>query len=961
MPIHRLLYFLPLFAFPTLADWPHYGGDAASTRFAPYDQIHPGNIDSLRIVWRWRVSAGSVDQEENGDRGMGSEFKSTPLVVDGVLYTSTPLSSVVALDAATGQLLWSFEPKARTATEDFDSLHKGVAYWSDGEHARIFFGTASDILYSLNASTGKLDPAFGQEGRVDLTKGMVRPPDPERYGLISPPTVCRDVLVVGSTIMDWHSGTSPDPYSSPGDVRGYDVRTGELLWTFHTIPQPGEYGNDTWQGDSWQHFGHANAWAAISADKDLGYVYLSLSTPSHNWYGGERPGTNLFGDSIVCLNARTGERVWHYQLVHHGLWNYDPPAAPVLGELAVEGHSIAALAMISKQAYTYVFDRVTGTPVWPIREKPAPPSTIESDQPWPTQPAPSRPAPYDLQGLSEDDFIDFTPELRAEALKIVAPYRYGPLFTPPSLEGTIAVPGDLGGSDWAGAAVNPQSGVLYVPSRTRPSIHRLTPIADSTAFSRYGGSSQIGLQGPQGLPLPKPPYGRLTAIDLNTGDHLWVRPIGRGPRDHPALRHLKLEQDLGWPVRTFVIATPPLLLTASGQPRETGDYFVEAEAHLKALNPATGLELTRIELPANATGAPLSYLANGRQYIAVPVGGDLPSELVVLALPQADEDLPPQARSGYGADHPVFDRAVEAFDSGDEVGLLALLSANPDLVKARGFLHELYPHPSLRGATLLHLVAGYPQRARLPDNVLDLGQLLIDRGADVQALSADSTSVINLIVKSAQLRWRKQQIEAVDLIIAEGIGNDPRLMWHTMVPPLQREVPSPVHLQLAQRFYEGGATVDLPFAAALGLDEEMAAFFDEAGKLQPEANVLYRPRATKVSDQELLDQALLYAVYGGQTETATFLLDRGAAIDGRPNGGFWETFTEVTPMHIGVWADRPEMVVFLLERGANPTIADKNFGAPPVAWATHLTRETCREHLLAAMQEWQVKTSTPTE
>ena len=957
MPIYRLLYCLIFFAFPALADWPYYGGDAGSTRFAPYEQIHPGNIDSLRIVWRWRLPALQMDREEEDEEsgiGGGGEFKSTPLVVDGVLYTSTPLAQVAALDAASGRLLWFFQPQGRSGDNTFDNLHRGVAYWSDGERARIFFGTAADTLYSLDARTGELDPAFGRGGRVDLTKGMVRPPDPERYGLISPPTVCRDVVVVGSTITDWHSGTSPAPYSSPGDVRGYDARTGALLWTFHTVPQAGEYGNDTWEGDSWRHFGQANAWATISADEDLGYVYLPLSTPSHNWYGGERPGANLFGDSIVCLDARTGERVWHFQLVHHGLWNYDPPAPPLLLDLSVEGRLVRAVAMVTKQAYAYIFDRVSGAPVWPIEEKPVPPSTIETERPWPTQPIPSRPAPYDLQGLSEDDLIDFTPELRAAALKIIEPYRYGPLYTPPSVEGTLAVPGDLGGTDWSGAAANPRTGMLYVPSRTRPAVHRLRPIADSTAFSRYGGTSRSSLRGPQGLPLTKPPYGRLTAIDLNSGEHLWVRPIGRGPRDHPALRDLELREDLGWPERIFVVATPTLLLTASGQPDVRGDYFIAREAHLMALDPATGAELGRIELPANATGGPLSYLAGGRQYIAVPVGGggrNLPSELVVLAVPLPGEKLPPQAWSGYGADHPAFDQAVEAFDRGDEAALRALLDAHPELVEARGFLGELYPYPSMRGSTLLHLVAGYPQRGRLPDNALDLARLLVDRGADAHALSADSTSVIGLIIKSAQLRSRREQLEAVDLVLAQGIGDDPRLMWQTMVPPLRREGPPPIHIQLARRFYEGGATVDLPFAAALGLVEEMAAFFDAAGELRPAANVLYRPRGARSTDQEILDQALIYAAYGGQIEAAALLLARGAAIDGRPNGGFWEDFGGLTALHIAVWADRPEMVAFLLEEGANPTLNDKNFNAPPIGWAVHLNRETSRVHLQAAMQK----------
>jgi quinoprotein glucose dehydrogenase len=949
-----LLYCLLFFATPVLADWPYYGGDAASTKFAPYDQIHAGNIDSLRIVWRWRLPHAQTEEAEEEDSGIGGSglFKSTPIVVDGVLYTSTPFAQVAALDAASGEQLWLFDPKAWQNGNNMSSLHRGVAYWREGKQARVFVGTAADTLYSLDARTGKPDPAFGQQGRVDLTKGLARDPDPDRYALISPPTVCRDVVVVGSTIEDWHDGTSPTPYSSPGDVRGYDVRTGELLWTFHTVPQEGEFGNDTWEGDSWQHFGQANAWAAISADDELGYVYLSLSTPSHNWYGGERPGSNLFGDSIVCLDVRTGKRVWHYQLVHHGLWNYDPPAPPLLLDLEVEGRKVKAVAMVSKQAFTYVFDRIKGEPVWPIEEKTVPASNVPGEQAWPTQPVPSRPAPYDLQGLTEDDLIDFTPQLRAAALEIIAPHRYGPLFTPPSLEGTIAVPGDLGGTDWAGAAADPRRGIIYVPSRTLPAVHRLNAIEDTSAFSRYGGRSEVGLEGPEGLPLTKPPYGRLTAIDLNSGEHLWTKPMGRGPRDHPALRDLGIEEDLGWSNRKFVVATPTLLLVASDQPWGGDDYFVDAESYLQALDPQTGAELARIDLPTNANGGLLSYEAGGRQYVAVPVGGGslgMPAELVVLALPRAGEELPPQAKTGYGADHAAFDRAVEAFDRGDQAALAALLDQYPALVKSRGFIHELYPHPSLRSATLMHLIAGYPQRGRLPDNVVDLARLLVEKGADTQALSADSTSVLGLVVKSTQLRWQKTQMEVVDLVLAEGIGDDPRLMWQTMVSPVQREVPPPIHMELAQRFYQGGAQVDLPFAAGLGLVEEMAAFFDAAGGLLPTANTQYRPRSAGASDQEVLNQALQYAVYGGHIEAVVLLLERGADLNSRPESGFWDDFVGLTPLHMGVWADKPEVLALLLERGADPTLADKNFNAPPMGWAGALGREACMAQLQAAM------------
>jgi quinoprotein glucose dehydrogenase len=445
-----------------------------------------------------------------------------------------------------------------------------------------------------------------------------------------------DVVVVGSIIYD----NARHKQGFPGDVRGFDARSGKLLWTFHTVPKKGEVGYETWLEGSAEYSGQANVWTTMSADEELGYVYLPLSTPTNDEYGGHRPGDNLFGESVVCVEARSGRRVWHFQAVHHGLWDYDLPAAPVLADIVVEGKPIKALAQVSKQAFAYVLDRTTGAPVWPIEERPVPTSATPGERASPTQPFPTRPAPFDRQGLTEDDLIDFTPQLRAEALSVVRFFDHGPLFTPPTLRGAIVVPGLIGGASWAGAALDPETNVLYVPSVTYPYVLRL--VEPESGDMRYINEFLRNLNGPQGLPLTKPPYGRITAIDLDTGDHLWMVPHGSGPRDHPALKHLHLPE-LGWSSRGFVLATKTLLFAVQGphfaqvlSPRGNSaeQFAMTREPRLRAFDKKSGDLLFELELPANAGGSPITYEAGGRQFIVVPVGGGgIPAELIALALP----------------------------------------------------------------------------------------------------------------------------------------------------------------------------------------------------------------------------------------------------------------------------------------------------------------------------------------
>ena len=477
-----------------------------------------------------------------------------------------------------------------------------------------------------------------------MTKGLRRPFDRALYNVSSPPVICRDVAVVGATVLDSFAvGKMPLKAMPPGDVRGFDVRTGKQKWVFHTIPQAGEFGNETWEDESWKTTGNTNVWTMMSADEALGYVYLPISTPTNDYYGGHRYGDDLFAESLVCLNAETGERVWHFQILHHGLWDYDLPAAPNLVDITVDGKEIKAVAQVTKQAFCFVFDRVTGEPVWPIEERPVPQSDVPGEKSSATQPFPTKPAPFDRQGLTHDDLIDFTPTLRKQAISIIEGYNDGPLYTPPTEKGTIAMPGIIGGANWAGAAVDPEKGVIYIPSYTYPAIMTVTKSEDPNANYAYTGGATFGPRGPRGLPLIKPPYGRITAIDLNTGEHKWMSPVGDGPRNHPTLRHLNLPP-LGWAQRNFPLVTKSLLFAATqAQWDVTGNSprgnaieveFQENASFLWAFDPDDGKSISKTDLPSNAQGGPITYVAGGKQFIVIPIGGaNRPAELVALSLP----------------------------------------------------------------------------------------------------------------------------------------------------------------------------------------------------------------------------------------------------------------------------------------------------------------------------------------
>jgi quinoprotein glucose dehydrogenase len=604
-------------------EWREYAADKFSSKYSPASKINASNIKELKTAWTWE----SVDQPYLDADTMLYTWRneSTPIMVGGVLYTSTSLSQVVAIDAETGKTIWIFDPETRKngSPTNLGFVHRGVAYWEKDEKKRIFIGTGDAFLISIDAATGKVDNNFGTNGRIDLTLGLSRPVKRIYYGVTSPPLVCNGKVIVGSSIRD----QPMEKIMPPGDVRAYDVETGNLAWTFEAIPKDTVLRNKTWLDQSWKTTGNMNVWAWMSCDEELGYVYLPFSTASNDFYGGERPGDNLYSQSIVAVNVATGEKVWHYQVEHHGIWDYDLPAAPNLLNITVNGKPIKALAQISKQAFTYVLDRVTGKPVWPIEERNVPPSKVPGEVTASTQPHPTIPAPFDRQGVTENDLIDFTPELKRMAIASLQNYTYGPLYSPPSEKGTIGLPGVVGGASWAGAAVDPVKAIMYIPSVTSPITFKVWK--DATIPYTYRGRYFFNVAGPLGLPLFKPPYSRITAIDMNTGKHLWVAAMGKGPVDHPQLKDLHLP-DLGGGKRNFILLTPTLLFAANeGQGAGRPSHFDNSvqlntktlEPMLRAFDPATGKLVAEIELPDNVGGAMMTYVWKGKQYIVMPIGG----------------------------------------------------------------------------------------------------------------------------------------------------------------------------------------------------------------------------------------------------------------------------------------------------------------------------------------------------
>jgi quinoprotein glucose dehydrogenase len=610
-------------------DWPVYGSDGASTKYSRASDITPANVSTLKQVWEWSTNEVPLPDK----RVRPGNFQVTPLVVNDTMYLSTSYNRVVALDASTGRLLWEFDPKAYDHGQPPNGtgfVHRGVALWSDGRSRRVFMNSRWRLI-ALDAASGTLVRSFGDTGVVDLVSSLSRPTNRLHYTQTSPPVVWRDLVIVGNGVGD----RLVYPGDPPGDVQAFDVRTGKRVWRWSGIPlSPSDEGAGTWENESWRSTGHTNVWAPFSVDAERGLVYLPVSTASNDGYGGSRIGDNLFAESIVCLDARTGRKVWHFQTVHHGLWDYDLPAPPVLGTITQNGATKDVVAVPTKMGFLFVFDRVTGQPIWPIEERAVPTSDVPGEHASATQPFPTKPKPFARQGFTDDDLIDFTPEMKARAREIVAQFKSGPLYTPPSMQGTIAQPGVIGGSTWGGGALDPRSGIIYVKSTNSPALMRIMQVQQQSAevnasytwdLSASGRALavRVGDDTTRTLPINKPPYGTLTAIDLNTGEHVWQVPLGDTPgiKDHPALRAANLP-------RLGVAGAPGAIVTAGGLLFASGGGSV-----LFALDTRDGGVLWSHDVGQSAYSVPTTYrTSRGRQFVVIASGATTGAKLTAFSL-----------------------------------------------------------------------------------------------------------------------------------------------------------------------------------------------------------------------------------------------------------------------------------------------------------------------------------------
>jgi len=672
-------------------DWPHYNADVRGTRYSPLDQINGSNFNKLEVAWRFKTD----------NLGPFPEYKleGTPVAIRGVLYTTGGTRrSVVALDGKTGELMWahSLREGKRAAVSPRQLSGRGVEYWTDGRgDERVIYVTTGYRLVELNAKTGSLITSFGTDGIVDLKSGVVfgnrQPIDLEtgEIGLHATPTVARDVVIVGSSFRE--GATVETHNNTKGLVRAFDVRSGKLLWTFNTIPRPGEFGNDSWETDSWAVNGNTGVWTQITVDEDLGLAYLPVETPSSDYYGGHRPGNNLFAESLVAVDLRTGQRKWHFQFVHHPIWNFDNCCAPILLDINVGGRAIKAVASPSKQGFLYVLDRATGQPVWPIEERPVAASDVPGEKTSPTQPFPTKPAPYNRNYLKvPDDLIDFTPEMRTQALEVLKRYKVGTSpFTPPILGSTTGILGAIGSgtaTNWPGSAADPELHVVYAQAGnvvgTRSIVAPPAKFSDIRYVSGMAGRAFAPVLGPgdccaadsgrrtrdelpgaapapatpppaaaapaapaaeggagltvQGLPIVKPPYGILSAINLDRGEIVWQVPHGDTPdnvRNHPALKGVNIPKTgqagtsgVGLMVtKTLVVMGDPQITTLPTRPRG---------AMLRAYDKNTGEQVGAVLMAAIQSGSPMTYLADGKQYILVAIGGGAyTGEYVAFKLP----------------------------------------------------------------------------------------------------------------------------------------------------------------------------------------------------------------------------------------------------------------------------------------------------------------------------------------
>jgi quinoprotein glucose dehydrogenase len=621
-------------------EWRYLNHDQLSTRYSPLDQIDKDNFKDLKVAWRWKPAIGPAPStlggtaQGNGDPTLAIyRSEATPIMVNGVLYESAGGQRVVAaIDAATGRQLWlwaGMDEGGRDRYAPRRNAGRGVAYWTDGRDERIFVVTTGFYLVALDARTGMPVPSFGVNGAVDLMKELnVEFDHLAHVGSSSPPMVYKDTVIVPPALEEGF--TPPSMRNTPGYVMAFDAHTGKQKWAFHTVPKDGEPGSQTWENRSNDYTGNTGVWAPISVDPELGYAYLPVESPTDDYYGGHRLGSNLFANSIVCIDLENGKLIWHYQITHHDIWNYDLPSAPALVNMTIGGKDVKALVQLTKQAYAYVLDRVTGQPVWPFEERPAPASDVPGERAWPTQPHPTKPPAYDYQGYVESDLVDFTPELRAEAVRIAEQYRLGPVFTPPSeikpngTKGTWYNPGGTGGSLWQGGGFDPETSYFYIPSKTGPGI--ITVVNDPKSDLRFSRGPGANLA-VNGLPILKPPYSRITALDLSKGEFAWVAPAGATPaqvRQSPSLRGIDLPDTGGIGLHATLLVTKTLLIAGEGW---GGAHVV------RAYDKKTGAVLSEVSIPGMMGSMPMTYMVNGKQYIAFTVGTQTePAEVVALAL-----------------------------------------------------------------------------------------------------------------------------------------------------------------------------------------------------------------------------------------------------------------------------------------------------------------------------------------
>ena len=641
-------------------EWPTYGGDLGHTRYSALDQIDSSNFSELEVAWTFDAANFGPSPEYR--------YQSTPLMINGRVFTTAgSRRAVVSLDAKTGEILWmhSLDEGERGEYAPRQLSGRGLAYWvsEDGSEERVIYVTPGYRMIALDAVTGNPVASFGDNGIVDLKQDADQQIDliTGEIGLHSTPIVAKDVVIVGAA---HRTGGNPKSRENvKGYVRGFNVHTGERLWIFHTIPLPGEYGNESWLNESSAYTGNTGVWAQISVDLDLETVYLPVEAATGDYYGAYRPGDNLFSESLVAVDLNTGERKWHYQLVHHGIWDHDIPCAPILADVVIDGQLRKIVAQPTKQAFLYVFDRVSGEPIWPIEERGVELGDVPGEWYSPTQPHPTKPPPYDRQGVSEEDLIDFTPELRAKGIEVASWHKMGPIFTPPVVSsidgplGTLMAPATGGGTNWPGGAYDPENNMVYVVSNSSvTSLAVVPPYPGQSDMAYIQGSALSGPRTSGGagssagggrtefdaaqrarptssrgtpprnllvdrLPLLKPPYGRLTAIDLRLGEIAWQVPHGQTPdriANHPALAGLDIPRTgQGASVGTLVTKT----LVVAGEAELTSDENGTRRAMLRAYDKSSGVEVGAVELPAPQTGSPMTYMIDEEQYIVIAVSG----------------------------------------------------------------------------------------------------------------------------------------------------------------------------------------------------------------------------------------------------------------------------------------------------------------------------------------------------